>query len=86
MAQVLDRGGDRDGECVDVGGAGLVQHGGVDGDGAPAVEPGALAHQVGERGEVGIGAEPSGGTERVEAEVAADRLSPADVVEQRPGR
>ena len=37
VAQVLDAGRDGHGERVDVGGAGLVQDPGVDGDGAPAV-------------------------------------------------
>ena len=86
VAQVLDAGGDGDREGVDVGGAGLVQHAGVDGDGAPAVAVGALAHEVGERGEVGGGAEPGGRAERVEAEVAADRLAVGDEVEQGAGR
>ena len=86
VAQVLHAGGDGHREGVDVGGAGLVQHPGVDGDGAPAVAVGALAHEVGERGEVGGGAEPGGRAERVEAEVAADRLTVGDQVEQGAGR
>ena len=86
VAQVLDPGGDGHREGVDVGGAGLVQHAGVDGDGAPAVAVGALADEVGERREVGVGAEPGGRAERVEPEVAADRIAVGHDVEEGAGR
>ena len=86
MAQVLDPRRDGHGEGVDVGGAGLVQHAGVDGDRAPAVAVGALADEVRERSEVGGGAEPGRGAEGVETEVAADRLAVGHDVEEGAGR
>ena len=85
VAEVGDPGGDGHREGVDVGRAGVVQHPGVDGDGAPPVVGAGRPDEVGERREVGVGAEPRGRAEGVEPEVAADGDPVADDVEQGTG-